>query len=145
MDDTQNNTNITAQIPDDVKAFLESLLMDAGMTALDEKGRDDMVAELYQRLDNFLASVIIEKMPPEHLESFIQLNEKGASQEDTEKFIRDNIPDAENMFADAFSEFRDLYLGNVAVVDHAPTAPDASATPPPPPPAPVDDGQKGVN
>lgn len=138
MDSTQNNT--ATQIPEDVKVFLESLLMDAGMTTLDEKGRETMIAELYQRLDNFLASVIIEKMPPEKLESFIQMNEKAASQEEIENFIKENIPNAENMFAEAFAEFRDLYLGNVAVVDHAPTG----ATPPPPPPAPMD-GMKGVN
>lgn len=113
-----DNNNQT--IPEEVKPYLEGLLADAGITPVDEKMQEDMMKELYVRLDNFLASAILDNMPPEHLEAFIQLNEKHVSKEEVEGFLQEHLPNTKEVFAKAFVEFRDLYLGNTALVNHAP-------------------------
>lgn len=112
--------NKTPAIPEEVKPYLEGLLADAGITPVDEKMQEDMMKDLYVRLDNFLASALLDNMPPEHLEAFIKMNEKGATREEVERFLQDNLPNAKDVFAKAFVDFRDLYLGNTALVNHAP-------------------------
>lgn len=130
MDNTQNQT---LQIPQEIRGFLESLLKDAGMTTLDDTMREEMIKELYARLDHFLTSKIIEVMPPEHLDEFIKINEEKKSREEIETYLKDKIPNAQEVFTRTFAEFRDLYLGNVAVARNAPPAsseqaPAANAT-----------------
>ncbi|MBI2622802.1 MAG: hypothetical protein HYW64_01780 [Candidatus Levybacteria bacterium] len=127
MDNTQNQP---LQIPQEVRGFLESLLTDAGMTTLDETMREEMIKELYSRLDHFLTSKIIEVMPPEHLDEFIKLNEEKKSREEIEAYLKDKIPNSQEVFTKAFAEFRDLYLGNVAVARNAPAQEPAKQTEP---------------
>jgi hypothetical protein len=99
------------EIPAEVRAFIESLLTDAGMPDIDETMREEMVKEIYARLDNYLTSVIIDNMPPEHLEEFTKMNEEGRTREEIERFTKEKMPNCEQVFAQAFSDFRQLYLG----------------------------------
>lgn len=112
--------NQTAQIPQEVMVFLEGILEDAGMTALDKDMHDEMVAELYARLDNYMVGVIIDNMPEEHLETFVKMNEENKPKEEIEKFIQEKMPKAGEVFAGAFAKFRELYLGGIAVARNAP-------------------------
>lgn len=117
----QDNTDMYSKIPDDVKIFLESILMDAGMTTLDAQGKDDMIRELYTRLDSYLVNTIVDNMPEDALDEFTKINETSKDREEIEKFIKEKVPNSEEIFARAFLEFRDLYLGNVELVKHAPS------------------------
>lgn len=103
------------EIPDEVRTYLEGILQDAGMTSLDPQMHEEMLKELYARLDNHLTSVIAQNMPPEHLEEFIKMNEEGKGKLEVEAFVKEKMPNAQEVLAQAFSEFRDLYLGNVHV------------------------------
>ena len=114
--------NNNQAIPQEVQPYLEGLLADAGITPVDEKMQEGMMKDLYVRLDNFLATAILDNMPPEKVEAFIKLNEGKATKEEIDKFLQTNLPDAKGVFAKAFVEFRDLYLGNTALVNHAPSA-----------------------
>lgn len=115
------------QITDETRAFLESLLQDAGFTAPDEKAHEDMINELYSRLDYFLTSRIIDAMPPQYLDEFTKLNEEKRSREEIERFMKEKIPNMNDVFKDAFLEFRNMYLGNTAVAGNAPGQPDESS------------------
>lgn len=114
------STQATTVIPEEVKVYLEGLLADASVTPIDEQMKEDMLVDLYQRLDNFLTAIILENLPPQHLEDFIKMNKSGKSREETEKFITSALPNADEVFANAFLEFRDLYLGNTLAVANAP-------------------------
>lgn len=121
------------QIPPEIRNFLEGILTDAGMTTLDSEMREEMIKELYARLDNYITSAIVSKLPPEYSEEFIRLNEEKKSQEEIQQFLQDKLPNAQETFALAFSEFRDLYLGNVMVARNdpgaqAPAIPDPNQT-----------------
>ncbi|EKD90831.1 MAG: hypothetical protein ACD_30C00081G0002 [uncultured bacterium] len=115
-----DNTQQILQIPPDVRSFLEGLLTDAGMTSLDDEMREEMLKELYGRLDNHLSATIIDNLPPENLDEFIKLNEDGKTKEEIESYLKEKMPNAQEVLAKAFIEFRDLYLGNVTVARNAP-------------------------
>lgn len=102
------------QIPQEIKNFLESILNDANISA-EGTLREEMIKELYARLDEYLTNVIVDKMPAEHLEAFIKINEEGKSKEEIDAFLRNNLPNAQEVFTNAFADFRDLYLDNVYV------------------------------
>ncbi len=118
---TAQQTQQPIEIPAEVRGFLESLLADSGMTSLDDQMREDMLQELYLRLDNFLTAQIVDNLPPEQLEPFIQMNEAQKPKAEIEQFLKDNMPNAQEVFANAFIEFRNLYLGNTAVAQNAPS------------------------
>lgn len=107
-------------IPIEIRNFLEGLLQDAGMTTLDAEMHEEMIKELYARLDNYITSTIASNLPEESAEEFIRLNEEERSQDEIQQFLQDKLPDAQQVFAQAFSEFRDLYLGNVTVARNTP-------------------------
>lgn len=110
MDD--NNNEI--KIPKEVREFLEGILKDAGMTPADEAMREEMVAQLFARLDSYITSVLVDKMPPEKMEDFIKMNQEGKPKEEVEEYIKNNLPDATDVLAGAFSDFRAMYLSGVA-------------------------------
>lgn len=120
MDSQNMPTDQNLDIPADVRGFLENLILDAGLTPLDETAREQMIQELYIRLDNFLTSEIIKSLPPEQLEEFVQLNEREASQEEINQFMTEKIPNAQDLFGAALVNFRDLYLGESGVGNPSP-------------------------
>ncbi len=112
------------QIPQEVRSFLEGLLQDAGMTFTDNEMKEEMIKELYARLDNYIASVVVDYLPPEHFETFIKMNDEKKSKQEIENFLKEKLPDAQNVFAKAFADFRAMYPGNVTVARNAPTTPN---------------------
>lgn len=119
MDNSQQNQ---LTIPPEIRSFLEGILTEAQMLSLDDEMKEEMLKELYARLDNYLATVILENLPAEHYEEFIKLNEEKKPQAEIEQFLQDKMPNPSQVFAKAFADFRELYLGSVAVARNAPEA-----------------------
>lgn len=101
------------EIPQEIRGFLEGILQDANMS-LDDVTREEMIKELYARLDSYLTTVIVDHLPADHLESFIKMNEEKKSKEEINKFLTENMPNAQEVFTNAFADFRQLYLNNVS-------------------------------
>lgn len=119
MEDPNNNPPV--EIPPEVRGYLENLIRDANITTLDDKMRGNLIVELYQRLNDFITSTIVNNLPPESLETFIKMNEDKKPQAEIEQFFKDKIPNAEEVMAKAFIEFRNLYIGNVEISRNKPT------------------------
>ncbi len=99
------------EMPKEIKEFLETLLADAGLpTETDEATKEGMVKELYQRLDSFIASSIIDSLAPEKLDEFMKLTEEGKSKEEIEQFLQNNVPNSQEVMQKAFMDFREMYL-----------------------------------
>lgn len=115
MDNTVNPQTAvnTAEIPAEVRTFLENMLTDAGMTFADESMKEDMIQELFTRLDSYITASIVDNLQPQDMDAFIKLNEEKRPKEEIETFLKDKIPDVQGMFAKTFADFRDLYVGNV--------------------------------
>lgn len=109
-------------IPQEIRVFLESLLNDAGMTNLDKDMHEDMLKELFVRLDSFMLTTIVEGLPAEKLEEFTKMAESGKDRAMLEQYLKANIPNATEVFGRAMLEFRDIYLGNVESARNAPSA-----------------------
>ncbi len=129
---TASSTNPSLEISSEIRTFLEGLLQDAGMLIPDASMKEEMIKELYVRLDNFITTAIIDNLPPEHLETFIKLNEEKKPKSEVEQFLKDKMPNAQEVMSQAFMEFRDFYLKNVTVARNAPSTsqntPASSAT-----------------
>jgi hypothetical protein len=67
-----------------------------------------------------MLTTIVDNLPSDKLEAFTKMSEEGKTREELEKYLQDNIPDIQTKFGDAMLEFRNLYLGNVAVARSAP-------------------------
>ena len=102
-----------APIPDEVREYLDSLLQDAGMTGFDPAMHDAMIAELYVRLDKFLIGKVVEFLPEDKLEEFAKLNEEASDPQKIQEYLTANLPNAQDVFTQAFGQFRDIYLEGV--------------------------------
>ena len=90
------------EIPTEARQYLEGILNDANMATLDSEMREGMINEMYQRLDSFLATKIVENMSPEYIEEFIAMNEQKKPREEIEKFVKEKMPSYDEVFKNAF-------------------------------------------
>jgi hypothetical protein len=137
MDNT-TNYNIN-DIPQEIRDFLDELLKDGNMTSLDQAMHDEMIVELYTRLDDYMIGTITEQLPKDQLEEFTKMAEDGKNRDELQEYLKSNIPDATNVFAKAMIDFRNLYLGSVD------DARDAQAESTQPAPGESNDESKGGN
>src|SRR5579859_2691894 len=97
-------------IPQEIRAYLENILQDAGMVTLNEHTKEGMMQELFFQLDNYLASIVVDNLQPADLEIFIKMNEEKKSKEEIEQFVKEKLPNAHSVFSDAFLTFKKRYL-----------------------------------
>src|SRR5258706_12496664 len=98
------------QIPQDIRNYLESLIAEANVAVFDEKSKEDLVVYLFEKLDRFLATKIVEHMKPEDVEQFITLNKEKKSKEEIDTYLESHMDKPEDIFTRAFIDFRDFYL-----------------------------------
>ena len=98
---------------DKVREFLESILEEAHMSSFDTEIHEGMLQELYSLLDNYLAAAVVDHLNPEDLEVFIKMNEDNKSADELELFLKEKMPDHQEIFSNAFLEFKTLYLEDV--------------------------------
>lgn len=113
-----------SEIPQDIRTFLEGLLDDAGMTPTPEI-KEEMIKDLYVRLEHMLIAAAAERLQPEDLEAFQKLLESKASQTQLQQFLSTKLSsqsganpdsigaDAQEIFAQAIARFRDMYLASI--------------------------------
>jgi Protein of unknown function (DUF5663) len=101
------------EIPREVKAFLEGILRDSGMT-VDKEMQSEMIKELFQRLNTFIVSQLIDHMPKKYRDTFIKMNEEKRPKAEIERFVQEHVPNVEKVFTNAFAEFRKMYGGKGA-------------------------------
>lgn len=101
------------QIPPEIKNFLEGLIQDAGIATLDDQMHDEMIKELFARLDSFITTTIIDSLPSDKAEEFIKMSEAARPQDELQAYLTANVPNSQEVFKDAFTKFRTMYLGNV--------------------------------
>ena len=115
-----DNTEKKLEIPAEVREFLEGILLDAKMTYADEAMHEELINELFARLDNYMTSVLVDSLPAEKLDEFIKMNGENKSHEEVEEYIKNNVPNAQDVLTKAFMNFRDMYLTGVSVARNAP-------------------------
>ena len=105
----QTNSQLTfAQV---VADFLNLLLDEGGMGTVSPEVRIQMLSDLRLRLNEKIFAAILSRLDDEKVTEFRELVEKKSSGEEVEKFIDNNVPDAQDFFAQVFMNFRNDYLG----------------------------------
>lgn len=114
-------TSQKIQIPPDARAFLVNLMQEAQIKPINDNENEEMLEQLFIRLDKYIAATIVNNLPTEKdVEVFIKMNQEKKTQEELQKYIKDKIPNADEIFAQMFIDFRGLYIGNTPV-ENAPT------------------------
>lgn len=73
--------------------------------------QEQMLSDLYARLEDWLFGQIIDALSDDDLTQFRELMENKASQEQLEEFLEKKIPNAKEIFSKAMLDFRKSYLG----------------------------------
>lgn len=94
-----------------VEDFLQQLLSEAGMDTVSAEVKAQMLTDLRARLQDRLFGTIVMNLTDGKLTEFREMIEKGGSQEELEKFVDVNVPNAAEVFAQAMMTFRKDYLG----------------------------------
>jgi hypothetical protein len=98
------------QIPPEVTAFLGKVLEDAGLKSPAGKLCYKQLRELHDRLDVLMFDEILTYLPARHLEAFVKMNGEKRSRGEIDKFLEENMPNAEEVFAGALARFREFYV-----------------------------------
>lgn len=120
MDNTNSSSNQSIDIPPEMRTYISNLLEDAGISNLDPDLKEEMIHEVYMRLDKYITSVIVENMQSEDIETFIKMNDDKKSQEEVQNFLIQKIPNVQEVMTKAFVDFRDIYLGKITVANQTP-------------------------
>jgi hypothetical protein len=99
----------------EIRKFLQELLRDAGQTGLGSELENQMIEDLYSRLEDRLIVTALSCLDPDQRAQLEELsNQKsGDLSAETDAFFRKNIPDYDQVFARALVDFRNLYISAV--------------------------------
>ncbi len=114
MPNSQQQAPEYAPIPPEVRAFLEDLLREANIPEILPEQKELMIEELYVRLDQFLVATIAQYMPEEKLEAFTKVVETNPDPQEIQRYLQENMPNAQDVLTVAFGKFRELYLQGVS-------------------------------
>jgi hypothetical protein len=103
-------TEPSMQIPPEVTIILGKVLEDAGLKSPAKKLCIEQLRELHDRLDVLMFDEILTYLPARHLDAFVKMNDEKRPRQDIDKFLEENMPNAEKVFAGALAKFRGYYL-----------------------------------
>lgn len=70
--------------------------------------REQMISDLYDRLEVRFNQLIIEHLSVAELDTLAEVSEQGT--EAVQSFLRKNIKNIDKLFAEAMEEFKQVYL-----------------------------------
>jgi hypothetical protein len=97
------------QISPEVTTMLGKVLENAGLKSPDEKLCYEQLRELHDRLDVIMYFEILTYLPAKHLDAFVKMNDEKRSRGEIDKFLEENMPDAEKIFEGALAKLREHY------------------------------------
>jgi len=109
----QQSSQQTVHIPSEIRAYLEDILRAANMPNIPEPQKENMIQELYSRLDQFLITTIAEYLPEDKVEEFAKMADTNPTAEQIQQYLQANVPNVQDVFTVAFAQFRKLYLEGV--------------------------------
>jgi len=105
---------VAAAIPPAIRRYRDALLTLAGLIPASRTEHEQVLQELFHRLNRFTIQAYIDSLAPTTRALFEQRVAAQRSQFELEQFIHDHVPDLATVHADALRAFRRLYLREVA-------------------------------
>ncbi len=93
-----------------LEKFLDTLLLDKGVTAIDEALLAQMKSDLRNRVEDRINATLLKNLPPEKLSEFENLLDSGAKEEHIQQFCKTAIPELDSLIAATLLDFRQTYL-----------------------------------
>ena len=100
-------TQPSMQIPPEVTAILGKVLEDAGVKSPNRMLCLEQLRVFHDRLDVIMFDEILTYLPAKHLDAFVKMNDEKRSREEIDKFLEQNLPNAEKVFEGALAKFRE--------------------------------------
>ena len=93
--------------------FLDSCLYDKGIRDIPESLKNEMIADLADRLQQWLMQSVFMHLPEEAAPDMEKLMDEGASQEQIMQFLQTRVPNINGIFEQEMLKFKEAYLGKV--------------------------------
>jgi hypothetical protein len=104
---------MAAQIPSEVRRYLEELLTTAGVTSI-PRAHEQMLQELFERLNSFTVTAYINSLSSKDREIFYRMIATFHPQDKLEQFLHDHVPNLQAVHIKALEEFRKKYLREIS-------------------------------
>ena len=101
-----------ATIDPSVRLFLEDLLDEKGIFFSSPETREQMIQDLYVRLEKFILLTLAKELSPEDGNQLLQLIENQAPKSTIQAFLQLKIPDLNNKMANVLLQFKSIYLAS---------------------------------
>jgi len=92
-----------------VQKYLQDLLRDAGQTDLGEELEEQMMKDLYSRLEDRLIITAIGFLGQKEREQLEGFSDDQTPQE-VQNFLKKHVPNYDRVFAQVLLDFRNLYI-----------------------------------
>ena len=93
-----------------IEKFLKELLRDAGQTDLGKELENQMIQELYGRLEDRLIATAMNHLTTAQQDELEKMGANKKNSAKAEAFFRQHIPNYDKVFAEALVDFRNLYI-----------------------------------
>ncbi len=93
-------------------AFLDSCLFDKGIKDIPESLKEQMIADLSDRLQQWLMQSVFMHLPEAAAPDMEKLMDKDSSQEEIMEFLQQRVPNINKIFEAEMIKFKTAYLGN---------------------------------
>ena len=93
-----------------IEDFVDKLITDKGFNEQDPDVIAQMKSDLMDRVENRINAMIVSALDPEKLPDFEKILDSD-SEEEIQKFVKNNIPDIDEKVATELLTFKNIYLG----------------------------------
>lgn len=94
-----------------LEEFVEKLIEEKNFPDLAPEVYEQVKKDLVQKLQETINARAIASLPQDKLEELNEMLDKGTSDEEVQKFMEANVPNAESFLTTVLMEFRKSYLG----------------------------------
>lgn len=96
-----------------IQNFINKLITEKGANDVPEEVKTQLKADLMERIEKVINLKIIENLDEENLTKFENKLDYGTDS-DVQNFLKEAIPNIDNLVAEALLDFRQKYLGLTA-------------------------------
>jgi hypothetical protein len=98
---------------DELSQFIQGILAEKQLSGIDDNVREQLVADLQQRLLDQINRALIDALPDDKIEAFNRmLDDESLTDEQVQQFIAASGVDVQRVTIQTMLRFRDLYLGD---------------------------------
>lgn len=94
----------------ELRAFIETLIIEAHGADIAKDSKEDIITDLYPRLEESLSLAMLAKLSPEQLETVEAMAQNDTPQEKIQEFLMEVVPDHSTVLQEALRDFWALYI-----------------------------------